>query len=67
MIIDCGTCVARHTDACDDCIVNALCGPMRVLELDEEERSAIDAMSELGLVRPIRLVVEDERRRSTGA
>lgn len=60
MIIDCSTCVARHTAACDDCIVSALCGPMQVLELDTDERIAIDAMSDMGLVKPIRLVTGDD-------
>ena len=66
MIIDCDLCIARHTDACEDCIVSALCGQGGVLELDEEERAAIDAMSDAGLVAPIRLVVDD-RRASTGS
>ena len=64
MIIDCDLCVARHTDACEDCIVSALCGPGGVLELDDDERSAIDAMSDVGLVAPIRLVVDDQRRQT---
>lgn len=56
MIIDCATCCVRHTVACEDCIVTALCGRDGRLELDDEERSAIDAMSSVGLVSPIRLV-----------
>lgn len=67
MILDCGTCVARHTTACDDCIVAVLCGEDGVLELDRDERSAIDAMSDAGLVAPIRLlptVTPDDERAS---
>jgi hypothetical protein len=65
MIIDCGCCSAQNTDACDDCIVTALCVPGGLLELAEEERTAIDAMSSVGLIAPIRLaprVIEDDRR-----
>lgn len=59
MIIDCGTCVARRTTACDDCIVAVLCDDGGVLELDRDERTAIDAMSDAGLVAPIRLMRRD--------
>jgi hypothetical protein len=64
MIIDCSRCVARDSDACGDCVVTALSGPGGVLELADEERSAIEAMSAIGLVSPIRLV---EDRRSSSA
>ncbi len=60
MIIDCGTCVAQHTNACDDCIVSALVGPAGIIELANEERAAIDAMSSVGLVSPIRLVLPQQ-------
>lgn len=68
MIIDCGTCVARHTTACDDCIVSVLCGDDGIVELDRHERSAIDSMSEAGLIAPIRLVPADDgrERRASG-
>ena len=56
MIIDCDTCVAAATDACADCIVTVLCEPGGVLELGPDEKSAIDAMSDAGLVAPIRLI-----------
>ena len=55
MIIDCADCRMQHSDACDDCVVTALMGPGGVLELADEERRAIDAMSNIGLVSPIRL------------
>ena len=57
MIIDCGTCVAQHTEACDDCIVSALVGPGGIIELANDEKAAIDAMSSVGLVSPIRLML----------
>ena len=67
MIIDCDRCVMVQTSACEDCIVTALCAPGGVLELDDDERAAIDAMSDAGLVSPIRLIVSDDRRASSGS
>lgn len=67
MIIDCDTCVVAETNACDDCIVTALCAPGAVLELGNDERAAIDAMSEIGLVAPIRLVAEPHETRRTAS
>ena len=67
MIIDCSTCVARHTTACDDCIVTALADD-GIIDLGNDERAAIDAMSAAGLVSPLRLVASDaeERRSASG-
>lgn len=68
MIIDCECCSEQNTDACDDCIVTALCVPGGILELAEEERTAIEAMSGVGLISPIRLaprLIEGDHR-STG-
>ncbi|RLE11590.1 MAG: hypothetical protein DRJ28_10455 [Actinobacteria bacterium] len=56
MIIDCGTCDMRATRACDDCVVSALVGHNGILELAEAEQAAIESMSKVGLVQPIRLV-----------
>lgn len=56
MRIDCDTCVARHTTACDDCIVAVLCGEGRTVDLDRDEWAAIETMSDAGLIPPIRLV-----------
>lgn len=67
MIIDCDTCLAADTDACNDCIVTALIAPGAVLELGSDERAAIDAMSEAGLVAPIRLVADDQRVRRSAS
>jgi hypothetical protein len=55
MIIDCETCDMRQTRTCDDCIVTALIGEHGILELADDERAAIDEMSKVGLVAPIRL------------
>lgn len=57
MIIDCDTCVMDGTGACADCIVPMLLsesgGPTRI---GEDEEAAIEALSDAGLVSPIRLV-----------
>ncbi len=66
MIIDCEDCVAQHTAVCRDCIVTALCGDRTVLELGRDEHAAIDAMSDAGLIAPIRLVVDRNRGRDGG-
>jgi hypothetical protein len=59
MIIDCNTCDMRETNACEDCVVSALVGDSGILELVEAEQAAIDSMSRVGLVSPIRLVVNE--------
>ena len=56
MIIDCQTCDMRRTNACDDCGVALLVGDDGILELVEAEQAAIESMSKVGLVSPIRLV-----------
>lgn len=57
MLIDCDRCSMRDTTACDDCVVGVLLaigpGP---LELDDDEREALDALSDAGLVPRLRLV-----------
>ncbi|HVR34143.1 MAG TPA: hypothetical protein VMS74_15710 [Acidimicrobiia bacterium] len=57
MLIDCDRCSMRDTTACDDCVVGVLIaigpGP---LELDDDEREALDALSDAGLVPRLRLV-----------
>jgi hypothetical protein len=44
------------TEACKDCVVEALVGHEGILELADTERNAIDALSSVGLISPIRLV-----------
>lgn len=58
MIIDCDSCQARPA-ACGDCVVTVLLGPVggqAPVVLDEAEQRAISALSESGLVPPLRLV-----------
>jgi hypothetical protein len=45
-----------ETDACTDCVVGALVGHDGILELADTERHAIEALSRVGLISPIRLV-----------
>jgi hypothetical protein len=49
----------RETSACNDCVVSVLVGDNGILELAEAEQEAIDSMSRVGLVSPIRLVVKN--------
>lgn len=61
MIIDCDRCVMVDSEVCDGCVVNALVGSTGVLALAEEEARAIEALSRVGLVPPLRLVDGNER------
>lgn len=54
MLIDCDTCSVRG-DGCSDCVVTVLLGMPAVLELDDDETRAIDALAGSGLVPPLRL------------
>ncbi len=57
MIIDCDRCVMQHTIACDDCVVTALMGVVdRRVEVDADEQTALQHLSDVGLVAPLRLV-----------
>ena len=61
MLIDCDRCSMRDTTACDDCVVGVLLsigpGP---LEIDDTEKQALQALSDVGLVPRLRLVEEPE-------
>lgn len=59
MLIDCNRCVARDL-ACADCVVSTLLGaPPGPLDLDDDEREAIDVLASSRLVPPLRLVLPD--------
>jgi hypothetical protein len=45
-----------ETEVCKDCVVGALVGHEGILELADTERHAIEALSRVGLISPIRLV-----------
>lgn len=55
MLIDCDSCRMRNTAACDGCVVTVLFGSAPV-ELDDDERRAIDNLADAGLCPPLRLV-----------
>ncbi|WET77580.1 hypothetical protein P3102_26315 [Amycolatopsis sp. QT-25] len=64
-VIDCDRCAVRG-DACRDCVVSVLLGAPPALEWDADERKAIDALAEAGMVPRLRMVeiVGQERRKS---
>lgn len=50
MLIDCTTCVARDTAACDDCIVTALLDrPPGAVVFDAAEERALRVLADAGL------------------
>lgn len=58
LVIDCGRCEVRG-DACSDCVVSVLLGAPPAVEWDGEERRAVDALAEAGMVPRLRLVEGD--------
>ena len=56
IIIDCGTCSARATAACADCVVTYLCErePDDALVIDVAEFRALRMLNEAGLVPKLR-------------
>jgi len=66
MIIDCDDCTMHGTNVCDDCVVQALVGDIGILALADEEKRAIEVMSSVGLISPIRLVERGDRSASSG-
>lgn len=53
--IDCDTCLVRGLH-CHDCVVTVLLGPPPELDIDDDERRALDVLADSGLVPPLRLV-----------
>lgn len=58
MLVDCDTCEVRGP-ACADCVITVLLGPPPELQLDAEERAALDVLAGSGLVPPLRLVAPE--------
>jgi hypothetical protein len=56
LVISCDTCIMRHSDACADCLVTALCGQGEdeAVVFDMEEQRALRLLSNAGLVPTIR-------------
>ncbi|MEU4674166.1 hypothetical protein AB0F91_40945 [Amycolatopsis sp. NPDC023774] len=61
MVVDCDRCAVRG-HACHDCVVSVLLGPPVALAWDADERRAVDALAEAGMVPRLRLVPEPERK-----
>mgnify|MGYP005613042297 FL=1 len=58
LVVDCDQCVVRSAAACQDCFVTVLLGvPVQEQAFDADEVLAIQALSEAGMVPPLRLVV----------
>jgi hypothetical protein len=56
VLIDCDGCAVRDL-ACADCVVTVLLGgPPGVVDVDDEERRALDVLADNGLVPRLRLV-----------
>jgi hypothetical protein len=54
--VNCDTCIARGP-ACGDCVITVLLGtPTTGLDLDSDERAALEALADSGLVPPLRLI-----------
>lgn len=66
MHIDCDTCVARETEACDDCVVTFILHPGRALDLEDEELKALALLAEEGLVPGLRLRLAPDPLSDTG-
>ena len=63
--VDCETCVARGP-ACGDCVISVLLGsPPQGVDLDDDERAALSALADQGLVPPLRLVPGARRGRAS--
>jgi hypothetical protein len=60
MIIDCDTCVVRGL-ACGDCVVAVMLGaPPGAIEVDDDERCALDVLARSGLVPRLRMLPPHE-------
>ncbi len=56
MLIDCDGCAVRDL-ACTDCVMTVLLGgPPGAVDVDDEERRALDVLADSGLVPRLRLV-----------
>ncbi len=66
IVVDCASCLMAETSACDDCVVTYLTAPAGPLVLEAEERRAIDALAEEGLVPRLRLVPGGPPRSAAG-
>jgi hypothetical protein len=61
VLIDCDSCTVRP-HACSGCVVSVLLGPPGDAVLDADEVGAVGVLAEAGLVPPLRLLTERDRR-----
>jgi hypothetical protein len=54
MIVDCDRCAARG-HGCADCVISVLLGPPDQLDLDEDERRALNLLADAGIVPHLQL------------
>lgn len=57
LVVDCDRCAVRGI-SCHDCVVSVLLGAPPAVVWDADERRAIDALAEAGMVPHLRLVEE---------
>ncbi|SEF33715.1 hypothetical protein SAMN05421837_1078 [Amycolatopsis pretoriensis] len=57
VVVDCDRCVVRGI-SCHDCVVSVLLGAPPAVVWDADERRAIDALADAGMVPRLRLVEE---------
>ncbi|WP_290058254.1 hypothetical protein [Amycolatopsis solani] len=55
LVVDCDRCVVRGI-SCHDCVVSVLLGAPPAVVWDADERRAVDALAEAGMVPRLRLV-----------
>ena len=55
VLIDCDACVMKGP-GCQDCVVTVVLGFSEGLRIDDDEKAALDALADSGLVPPLRLV-----------
>lgn len=62
LTIDCGTCVMRNTQACDDCLVTHICDrqPDVAVVISLDEYKSMRLLSEAGLLPGLRHETADE-------
>jgi hypothetical protein len=61
VVIDCDSCSVRG-EACADCVVAVMLGPPGRLEVEADERAALEVLARSGLVPRLRMVAADEER-----
>jgi hypothetical protein len=61
LVVDCDRCVVRGI-SCHDCVVSVLLGAPPAVGWDADERRAVDALADAGMVPRLRMIEEPVRR-----